>query len=217
MFIKAYFAAEGQVETERIMLPFIADVTHGDSLFEQLRERYLQTLRHAWGSKEVGYMIAQMIEHPKLNDWRSFRLLGRISHDVLMAGAGWVILTAGSQLPILLHPEVAPIDLSTLLRDPQQAFADATVVITAEPTWILLGIAGLLVVVLGVLFWFQDVIVRPAREPHQQQTMPERLWTLLSFPLLPVLTLVVLAIPVIQAQTRLLLGLPLQFRVTKKA
>jgi hypothetical protein len=47
-------------------------------------------------------------------------------------------------------------------------------------------------------------------------TLRELFWTLLSFPLLPILSVFVLALPTITAQTRLLLGIPLQFRVSKK-
>jgi hypothetical protein len=38
-----------------------------------------------------------------------------------------------------------------------------------------------------------------------------------SFPLLTILTLFLVAFPTLQAQTRLMVGIPLQFRVTKKA
>jgi hypothetical protein len=69
-------------------------------------------------------------------------------------------------------------------------------------------------VILAIVFWFQDVQVRPPRT--HPQTISERLWTMLSFPLMPVLMLIVLAIPVVQAQTRLMLGQSLQFRVSKK-
>jgi hypothetical protein len=40
--------------------------------------------------------------------------------------------------------------------------------------------------------------------------------TLLSFPLLPFLTLIFVALPTIQAQTRLMVGIPLRFKVSKK-
>jgi hypothetical protein len=71
-----------------------------------------------------------------------------------------------------------------------------------------------LVIVLGIVFWYQDVLVRPTRT--RPQTPYERFMVLLSFPLLPVLTLIFVAVPTLQAQTRLMLGAPLQFRVTKK-
>jgi len=214
MYIKAYFARDGAIKLEPVMLPFMADATVGDTVIAELRNRYQQTLRHAWGSKEMGYMIAKMIDNPQVPFLPSLLLLIRISHDILLAGAGWIILTVGSQLPVLLHPQIAPIDISTVLRTPRQGLEEALTNILIEPTWIILIIAGLLVVVLGIVFWYQDVIVRPPRT--HRMTLKEGFWTLLSFPLLPLLTLVVVAIPTIQAQTRLLLGIPLQFRVTRK-
>ncbi|MEP7292014.1 MAG: hypothetical protein ABI835_09530, partial [Chloroflexota bacterium] len=49
MFVKAFFARNGEVEVERVFLPFLAQATTGDSISEIVRSRYLQTLRHAWG------------------------------------------------------------------------------------------------------------------------------------------------------------------------
>ena len=214
MFIKAYFSQDGDVQLEQIMLPFIADASVGETLLDELRERYQQTLRHAWGSKEVGYMVAKMIDHPEMNFWSSLRWLIRIAHDILLAGAGWIILTAGSQLPVLLHPELAPLDIGRLLQSPQEEAIRALATVANDPVWLSIIFAGGLVVLLGAAFWLLDVLVRPPRT--KPRTLPELLWTLLSFPLLPVLTLFVVALPTIQAQTRLLLGIPLQFRVTKK-
>jgi ABC-type uncharacterized transport system involved in gliding motility auxiliary subunit len=58
------------------------------------------------------------------------------------------------------------------------------------------------------------VTVRPPR--NRRMTLRERALTLLSFPLLPVLTLIFVALPVLQAQTRLLLGVSLQYQVARK-
>lgn len=214
MFIKAYFAKGGEVTLEPIMLPFMADATVGENVIEELRERYRQTLRHAWGSKEVGYTVAKIIDHPEVNFWRSFRLLVRIAHDILLAGAGWIILTLGSQLPLVLHPSLGPINLGLILSNPQAGLADAAANLGANPVWIIIGLSGALVVVLGFSYWLLDVNVRPPRT--HPLTLREALWTLASFPLLPLLSLIVLAIPTLQAQTRLLLGIPLQFRVSRK-
>lgn len=199
MYIKAYFARGGQVELEPVFLPFLADATTGENLWDAIKNRYQQTLRHAWGSKEVGFTISRMLEHPEMEFLPAFNLLVRIAHDILLAGAGWIILTVGSQLPLVLHP--------TLLQQMmQEGFSN--------PTFAILQTSFLVVSLLGVVFWYQDVQVRPPRT--KPQTVIERLLTLLSFPLLPVLTLIFVALPVLQAQTRLLAGIPLQFRVTKK-
>jgi hypothetical protein len=214
MFIKAYFARGGEVRLEAVMLPFIADATIGEGIVSELKERYLQSLRHAWGSKEIGYMIAKMIDHPDVELLPALRLLFRISHDILLAGAGWVILTVGSQLPVLLHREIAPFNPLDIINDPAQGLETALHGLYSHPIWLMLVLAGAMVVLLAIVFWLQDVQVRPARDTRH--TVSERIWTLLSFPLMPFLTLVVLAIPTIQAQTRLLFGIPLQFRVSKK-
>ncbi len=199
MFIKSFFTRDGEVKVERVFLPFLAEAVTGDTLVESARNRYLQSLRHAWGSKEVGYTVAKMLEHPEIQFWTMFQLLFRISHDIFLASAGWIIMTVGSQLPLLLNPALRIQMLS-------EGFSN--------PIFALLQIAFALVSVLGIVFWYQDVIVRPPR--NRPQTLSERLMTLLSFPLLPLLTLFFVAVPTLQAQTRLLLGSPLQFRVTKK-
>lgn len=199
MFIKAFFARGGEISLERVFLPFLAQAVTGDTLLEALKNRYQQTLRHAWGSKEVGYMVAKIVEHPEIDFFTSVRLLFRIAHDILLAGAGWVIMTVGSQLPLLLNPPLLAEILSQGLSNPVVALSQ---------------IAFAIVGILGVLFWYQDVIVRPPRTVPQ--TWSERIWTLISFPMLPVLTLFLVALPTLQAQFRLLIGIPLQFRVSKK-
>jgi hypothetical protein len=198
MYIQAYFAADAEVMIQPVMLPFLATATTGDGLWYAARNRSLPSLRHAWGSKETGYIIAKMLEHPELEFMRTVRLLIRVAHDVLLAGAGWIIITVGSQLPILLHPRILP----PLER------------IYTDPVFMLLTISSVLVVILGIFFWFQDIRARPPRT--RPATLGERVLTLLSFPMLPILTLIFLALPVLEAQTRLLVGITLEFRVSRK-
>lgn len=199
MFIKAYFAREGDVVLDRIFLPFSATAVTGETLMQAIKNRYQQTLRHAWGSKEVGYIVAKMLEHPEIEFNTSFKILFRVAHDILLAGAGWVILTAGAQLPFLFNPPL----LGQVLQEGLN-----------NPSYTLIQISFVLVAILGIVFWYQDVTVRPPRT--HPQTMSERFMTLLSFPLLPILTLIFVALPTIQAQTRLLIGMPLRFKVSKK-
>ena len=131
----------------------------------------------------------------------SFQLLFRVAHDILLAGAGWILLTVGSQVTLLIHPDI----LLELLEHNVRS-----------PAFVALQLSFLLVSVLSVVLWAQDVSMRPPRPPEQAQTLRERLLTLISFPLMLVLALVFVALPTLQAQTRLMLGIPLQFRVTQK-
>ncbi len=201
MFIKSWFAQDGQVRLERIFLPFAAHATTGRTLREVVVNRYQQTLRHAWGSKEVGYIIANMLTRPGVRMGIAFQLFFRVAHDILLAGAGWVLLTVGSQVTFLIHPWLLLELLELNLR---------------SPVFVALQLSFLLVSVLCIVLWAQDVSLRPPRPPDRPQTLRERLLTLVSFPLMLVLALIFVALPTLQAQTRLMLGIPLQFRVSSK-
>ncbi|MCB9437131.1 MAG: hypothetical protein H6673_09095 [Anaerolineales bacterium] len=198
MFIKSYFKREGDLVLRPIYLPFLASATGGDNLLSAVKRRYSQTLRHAWGAKEIGYTISQMREHPYVGFRQGFRLLFRVAHDNLLAGAGWVIITLGTQLPALLHPHL-------LIGNEK------------SPQFILLQISFAMVSIMTLFFWGIDVRIRPPRPENQKQTSVERLQSLISIPMLPTITLVCLAFPVIQAQTQLMFGIPLHFKVTKKS
>ena len=146
-------------------------------------------------------MVAKILEHPEIEFVTSFHLLFRVAHDILLAGAGWVIMTVGSQVTFLFHPEILTQLTNENIRN---------------PIFVALQISFLLILILAIVFWYQDVSVRPPRPANRPQTLLERFLTLVSFPLMLVLTLIFVALPTIQAQTRLLVGIPLQFRVTKK-
>lgn len=215
MLIKAYFTTNGQITLEHIYLPFLADSTTGDNVFQSIKNRYSQTLRHAWGSKEVGYMIAKLIENPHVASTHSFKLLFRIAHDILLAGAGWIILTIGSQLPVLFHPEIAPITLDKLLPASDKISYIMNGLLTSSPAWIILSVSSLTMIILVIVFQYQDYQVRPKR--IYPMTIKEATLEILSIPFMLILTLFVVAMPTLVAQTRLLLGIPLQFIVTDKS
>ncbi|MBI5960095.1 MAG: hypothetical protein HY866_15250, partial [Chloroflexi bacterium] len=99
-----------------------------------------------------------------------------------------------SQLPLLFHPNWMHVYWSV----PGILFQAALLV------------AGLLT----LMFWLLDFRIRPERS--SPWTWRERVLELLSLPLMAVLTLICVALPVLHAQTRLMLGRAIQFRVTPK-
>ena len=215
MLIKAYFATDGEVTLENIYLPFLADSTTGSNILESVRNRYNQTLRHAWGSKEVGYMLAKLIENPQAVSLNSLKLLLRIAHDILLAGAGWIILTVGSQLPVFFHPKISPVKVEGLISAGDKLSYLLEGFAGSHPAWILLAISSMVMLMLVVVFQVQDYRIRPPR--NAPYTFIESVLELLSIPFMLLLTLFVVALPTLVAQTRLLLGIPLQFIVTDKS
>jgi hypothetical protein len=193
MYIKTYF--QRAVRLQPIFLPFWANVTTGRGIGGAVKERYLQTLRHAWGAKEITYTITQINEHPQVSLRGGLSLLFRVAHDNLLAGAGWIVMLVGGQLPVWLHPG--------LLHD-------------GAAVWpvLLLQVSAMIVTLLIVVFWALDMRLRPPRP--DSWSWRDGLYELVSLPLLAVMTLVCVALPVLHAQTRLMLGLPLEFRVSPK-
>lgn len=195
MYIKAFFRRDGEMSVVPIFLPFLGHATGGETVLDSFRQRYEQTLRHAWGAKEIGYTIAQSLQHPQIPLGKRMHLLFRVAHDNLLAGAGGIIITAGVQLPALFHAKQVS-EWQTSLP------------------FLSLQLCFVLVFLLSCFFWYVDVKTRPPRPAPMGST--ERVQSLLSLPLLPTVTLICVALPVLHSQTRLMLGMPIQFRVTRK-
>lgn len=195
LYLTAYFRQGGKPSVQPLYLPFHVQAVTGDTVLSALRERYLQTFRHAWGAKEIGYTIAQMRQHPHTAPLRTVGLLLRVAYDNLLAGAGWIVLFLGPQLPLLLHPDVIRTNLNSIPLLALQA-----------------AIASVSVLTLGA--WLLDRYLRPPRTGPR--TRYDRLLELASVPLIAVLTIIGVALPVLHAQTRLLRGKPIRFRVTPK-
>ncbi len=195
LYLTAYFRQQGDQSVQPVYLPFHVQAVTGDTILAALRERYLQTFRHAWGAKEIGYAIAQMRRHPHIAPLRTTGLLLRVAYDNLLAGAGWIVLFLGPQLPLLLHRDVIRANLHSA---PLIALQAAIAIVT----------------LLTFSAWLLDRHLRPPRtHPH---TRHERLLELASLPLVAVLTVIGVALPVLHAQTRMLRGKPIRFRVTPK-
>lgn len=194
MFIKCYFARAGNLRLTPLYLPFSGYAVAGDNFLDACRNRYRQTVRHAWGAKEIGYTIRQMSERP-IPLVKASRVLLRVIHDNLMAGAGWVIITFGTQLPLVFKPELVVDGLWT-------------------PQFILLQASTLVIILMSLWFWGFDMRLRPPRATAWRPA--EVLLTGISFVALPFIVLFLLAMPVLEAQTRLMLGIPLEFKVSRK-
>jgi len=194
IFLKTYFGENGAVSVKPIYLPFTATVVHGATVWDALKNRYHQTVRHALGSKEIGYTVAGVMSHPHISPYKRLRLLGRVSHDITAAGAGWSLLLLGGQGVALVHGLAIYRGNWALFVGLQTAF--------------------IILTMLAVVFWMIDNRVRG--EPMIPRGWRDRINTLIAFLTFPILTFLLLTLPVFHAQIWLLLGVPLVFRVSPK-
>lgn len=199
MYIKAFFQQNGTLNLTPIYLPFLASSVTGETFWQLCKNRYQQSLRHAWGSKEVGYTVGNIIRNPQAFSARALQLLLSVAHDILLSGAGWVIMIVGAYLPVILHDWMREIVFTRGLY---------------YPPLMIFQVAFTLLFILGVVFWLLDARARPPRPAPP--TLYERLLTGMSFFLLPVLTLIFVTAPILHAQALLMAGVPLLFKVTAK-
>jgi hypothetical protein len=194
MFLKAYFANNGKVRVNPIYLPFIASVVGGDTFLEAVKNRYHQTVRHALGSREIGYTWANITQSPDIPLYKRMRLFGRVTHDILAASAGWTLLVLGGQVVPLIHG----------------------LGVYGGNWGVFMGLQGafLMLTIMAISFWLIDNHVRG--EPLIPKTWHERFHTVLGFVMFPALTVILLTIPVFHAQLWLLTGTQLVYRVAPK-
>lgn len=198
-YIKAFGATEGDVLIQPIFLPFLSQSTTGKNFWQACLNRYRQSLRHGWGSKELGFAIATTVYTPRAPLMNSARLITRIAHDILLPGAGWIIVTVGAQLTLLFHEPIR----HRLLTEP-----------LTSPSFMLLQFAFILFTLCGVAVWYIDVISRPPRQTPRK--WGENLLVILGFLTLPLMSFAFVALPLLQAQTRLMFRDNLTFQVTVK-
>jgi hypothetical protein len=200
MFLKAFFAQGGMASLMPIYLPFQVSAVGAANFWQTAKLRYTQTVRHAWSSKEIGYLIDKILKTQHVPRRRVFWLFWSISHDLVVSGAGWVAVTLSTQLPVLLHPALRAEYFNRGLIYPQTLLLEA---------------AGIVMVLVTMAFLIVDFRVRP--RPSMPLPRTDRLLELVGILLLPAYALIFVTLPLLQAQIMLLFGKSLVFKVTPKA
>ncbi len=196
MYLRCMLANGGDLRLTPIFLPTSADATDGETPFRALVNRYHQTLRHAWGAEDAGYLIR---EWPRARDVPALTKglrLAQVIHDHLLRSVSWFLLLAGSVLTGTMHSSGA----MTLVAYGQ--FPLALRVLYAA------GSVAMVALVATEFFRYP---------PPDRRSIPKHLMlTVITWVTMPFFSFVLGTLPALTAQTRLLLGGTLEFRVTPK-
>ena len=197
MFFKVWLHFGKRVRTRAIHLPVYADAAEGVDLWKSASSTYQQIRRWAWGVSDVPYLT--------LHTWRAqhipwhvrFARVGWYIEEHLVWPSHWFLLTLGGLLPPLLNEGYYV--RSTL--GVWQTTVFSTLLGLCLPSLVLAILADVW------LKWRSGDGVS--------------VFTLLSgaigFPLLPLTGLAMVALPALDAHTRLLFGRSLAYQVTEKA
>lgn len=195
MYIKCYFKRKGNMDLQPILLPFSGySAAVGDTFIDAFRSQYNQSVRHMWGAEDVGYIIEQSTQNQKMPLLPKLSIFWHVLHNHALSTTGWIMTNLGVQLALILHPQY----ISTGIVSYQINLLQAIIHI---------------IILTSFLFWVMDMRMRP---PKDSWRLDEILITAISFVIMPFTTVILTILPALEAQTRLMLGIPIHYRVARK-
>ncbi len=193
---KGFFRYSGEFRTIPLFMPVYGDAVRARSYPRSLIQQYTQIRRWAWGVTDIPYYIRNALAHSEIpRVFRVRRLLDLWLDHLNWAIAPFVIIF-GSQLPLVLNPAFA----QTTLGQNLPLYA----------SWLLTGAFGCL----AILMYIEEQIAprRPVEWGLLRNVISRIQWLLI-----PVVGLVFSNLPALDAQTRLMAGRYLEYRVTEKS
>ncbi len=193
---KSYFRYGDRFRAVPLFIPIYGDAVRARGYWRSMAEQYLQARRWAWGVTDIPYVIQNAIRHSEIPFWSRFwRIANLFGEHINWAIAPFVVMF-GATVPLLINPAFA----ETTLGQNLPLFAS-----------VMLTIA---LVSLFVLVIVEHRIV-PPRPPEWGPV--QRFLSYVQWLALPFVGIFFSNLPALDAQTRLLTGRYLEYRVTEKA
>jgi hypothetical protein len=198
---KAFFATSGQLKMVPVFLPIYGDAPEASDRgmpWERVKthaNQYNQIKRWAWGVSDIPYVTVRLLRHSEISLWLRARRYGYMVFNHLTWTTLPVLLLFGAALPRLLQEDW---NLATA--------ADRL----ALYAFILINIAFLNIAAL--------ILVERRINPPMPRAWGffHRMWAYLQLGLYPIVGLLFSVLPALEAQTRLMLGMYLEYKVTEK-
>lgn len=193
-FWRSFFAFNGKHKVIPLFIPIYQDAVQNKSYFSTLKGQYIQLRRWAWGASDIPYAIMMWWKKRKQMQffktlWWTFQL---IEGHVMWATAP-IIISFTSYIPKIVNRDYS-----------NSLFAYNLGKILS--VYFTISLAGI------VISLWVSLLTLP---PHPRGKA-RRLFSILQWIFLPLVTVFFGALPAIDSQTRLMLGKPLEFTVTEK-
>jgi cellulose synthase/poly-beta-1,6-N-acetylglucosamine synthase-like glycosyltransferase len=196
---KSFFATNGRLKVVPVFLPIYGDAPEASDR-GVLREKthanqYNQIKRWAWGVSDIPYVTVRLLRHGEIPLWLRARRYGYMIFNHLTWTTLPILLLFGAALPRLLQEDW---NLTTA--------ADRL----ALYAFILINIAFLNIAAL--------ILVERRINPPMPRNwgLAHQIWAYAQLGLYPPVGLVFSVLPALEAQTRLMLGMYLEYKVTEK-
>jgi hypothetical protein len=193
---KSYFTYGDRFRAVPLFIPIYGDAVRARSYWRSLATQYMQARRWAWGVTDIPYVVQNAFRHSEIPlTSRIWRVLNLFGEHINWAIAPFVIMF-GATVPLLINPAFA----ETTLGQNLPLYAS---------TMLSIGLVALI-----VLIWVEYSIVPPRPEGWGLLT---RIISYVQWIGLPFVGIFFSNLPALDAQTRLLTGRYLEYRVTEKA
>jgi hypothetical protein len=193
---KSFFRFSGQFRAEPLFMPIYGDAVRARSYPRSLVQQYTQIRRWAWGVTDIPFFISNALTHHEIPLRERIARLVELWWEHINWAVAPFFLLFGAALPVALNQTFAV----TIFGQQLPVYA----------AW-LLTIATMSLI---VLVFIEDQLA-PPRPPEWGIGMHVVFG--LQWFLLPIVGLLFTNLPALDAQTRLLTGRYLEYRVTEKA
>lgn len=193
---KAYYYFNGQYKVIPHFLPISGDAVLDVTLFKTFQNQYLQLKRWAYGVEHIPFIIKSYFARENIDFWDKTDKLIFILWSYLKWGTLALFISFGGLLIPLINPTFSA---SVVAHN-----------LSIVSSWILT------VAFLGL---FATIVVHEKTIPPRPQnwSILTKAWSYAQWALVPLVLVSIATLPAIDAQTSLMLGRYLEFRVTNKA
>lgn len=193
---KAYYHFKGDYKVIPHFLPISGDTVLDTNLIKTFKSQYLQQKRWAYGVEHIPFIITQYFKNKDVDFWhKTDTVLFKIWSDFKWGTQALFVTFAGLLIP-LVNPH----------------YTESVVAYN-------LPVISSYIMTAAFIGIFSTIYVHEKIAPPRPKewSLLKKTWSYMQWILLPIVMVTITAIPVIDAQTRLMLGKYMDFKVTTKA
>jgi len=194
-FWRAYFRYDGDFIVVPFYVPVFMDAVLADTQWGTIKNQYLQVQRWAYGIEHLPYIITTAVKDRKIPFWPKFIRIWREFDGKYSWATASIYISFVAWLPIIFGPDFR----NTVLGVNLMQIIGSLMILT----WV-----GIIINV-----WLSLALLPPRPPQFRRRKFIEMV---LQWVLIPIHAIFFSSIPAIDAQTRLMLGKYLGFRVTEK-
>lgn len=193
---KAYYHFKGDYKVLSHFLPIYGDAVLDTNLVKTFQNQYLQLKRWAYGVEHVPFIIKEYFKNKDIPFWdKTDKLIFKLWAELKWTSLALFVTFAGLLVPII-NPTYSQSVVSYNLP-----------------------IISSYILTFGLVGMFATIYVHEKTVPPRPKSWGkiQKFWTYVQWLLIPLIMVTISTIPAIDAQTSLMFGRYLEYRVTNKA